>query len=263
MKIERLSENQIRCTLNKKDLMDRQIRISEFAYGSAKAKELFQDMMEQASNQFGFEAEDIPLMIEAIPVSTESLILIITKMEDPDELDTRFSRFSPEPEASSDVPSEDELLYADEILNCFNQIGEILGEESEEYMVEDSEFTKPSIDIPSESNDTKYTKVQAGLTKFYSFHSLEDLSRLAERIAASYHGSNTIYKDSQEGRYYLLISKSDHSPNQFNKICNVISEYGRQERTTYASRSYFEEHFDTVISGNGIQVLAEIARGNL
>ncbi len=34
-------------------------------------------------------------MIEAIPVNTESIILIITKVEDPEELDTRFSKFSP------------------------------------------------------------------------------------------------------------------------------------------------------------------------
>ena len=68
MKIEKLSDNQIRCTLNKSDLAARQLKISELAYGSEKAKKLFQDMMQQASYEFGFEAEDIPLMIEAIPV---------------------------------------------------------------------------------------------------------------------------------------------------------------------------------------------------
>ena len=49
MKIERTSENQIRCTLNKHDLMERQLKISELAYGSDKAKELFRDIMEQAN----------------------------------------------------------------------------------------------------------------------------------------------------------------------------------------------------------------------
>ena len=33
-----------------------------------KAKSLFRDMMQQASFDFGFEAENIPLMIEAIPL---------------------------------------------------------------------------------------------------------------------------------------------------------------------------------------------------
>ena len=33
--------------------------------------------------------------MEAIPLSGESVMLVITKIEDPEELDTRFSKFSP------------------------------------------------------------------------------------------------------------------------------------------------------------------------
>ena len=94
LKIEKINENQIRCTLTKKDLADRQIKISELAYGSEKAKSLFKDMIEQANYEFGFEAEDMPLMIEAIPLTGGNLVLLVTKVEDPDELDTRFSNFS-------------------------------------------------------------------------------------------------------------------------------------------------------------------------
>ena len=36
--------------------------------------------------ELGFEVNDIPLMIEAIPVSPDCLILIITKVEDPEEM---------------------------------------------------------------------------------------------------------------------------------------------------------------------------------
>ena len=85
MKIEKINDNQIRCTLTREDLENHQIRISELAYGSEKAKKLFQDMMQQASYEFGFEAEDIPLMIEAIPLSADTIILIITKVEYPEE----------------------------------------------------------------------------------------------------------------------------------------------------------------------------------
>lgn len=97
MKIEKLNDNQIRCTLTRADLAARQLQLSELAYGTEKAKSLFHDMMQQAAFEFGFEAEDIPLMIEAIPASSDSIVLIITKVEDPEELDTRFSKFSPSP----------------------------------------------------------------------------------------------------------------------------------------------------------------------
>ena len=98
MKIEKVSNNQIRCTLTKQDLADRELKLSELAYGSEKAKRLFRDMMQQASYEVGFEAEDIPLMIEAIPVSEDCIILTVTKVENPDELDTRFSKFYEESE---------------------------------------------------------------------------------------------------------------------------------------------------------------------
>ncbi|HCL04187.1 MAG TPA: competence protein, partial [Lachnoclostridium phytofermentans] len=108
MKLEKISDTQIRCTLNKEDLMDRELRISELAYGSDKAKQLFREMMQQAAYEFGFEAEDIPLMIEATPVSADCLVLVITKVEDPDELDTRFSNFTPYASDDDDLEEEEE-----------------------------------------------------------------------------------------------------------------------------------------------------------
>lgn len=53
MKIEKINDNQIRCTLTRDDLNNRQIKLSELAYGTEKAKELFRDMMQQAAIEFG------------------------------------------------------------------------------------------------------------------------------------------------------------------------------------------------------------------
>ena len=80
MRIEKINENKIRCTLTRDDLEVRHMKLSEIAYGSEKARSLFRDMMEQASHQFGFEADNIPLMIEAIPMPNECIILDITKV---------------------------------------------------------------------------------------------------------------------------------------------------------------------------------------
>ena len=66
MKIEKINDNQIRCTLTRDDLAQRQLKLSELAYGSEKAKSLFREMMQQAASEFGFESDNLPLMIEAI-----------------------------------------------------------------------------------------------------------------------------------------------------------------------------------------------------
>ena len=128
MKIEKVNDNQIRCTLTREDLEDRHIKISELAYGSAKAKSLFKDMVEQANYEFGFETNDIPLMVEAIPLPSESIVLIITKVEYPDELDTRFSKFSEADDDFTDLGNAGQppvIKGAADILELFERIKNI------------------------------------------------------------------------------------------------------------------------------------------
>ena len=127
MKIEKLNDNQIRCTLTRADLAARHLQLSELAYGTEKAKSLFRDMMQQAAFEFGFEAEDLPLMIEAIPASADSIVLVITKVEDPEELDTRFSKFAPSPGSEWDSPKKDvinKLEGADTLLELLDKVKE-------------------------------------------------------------------------------------------------------------------------------------------
>jgi adapter protein MecA 1/2 len=263
MKIEKISDNQIRCTLSREDLVDRELRISELAYGTEKAKALFREMMQQASYEFGFEADDIPLMIEAIPISTESLILVITKVDDPDELDTRFSKFSPDYEGDNAVSENDNDVYADEIINSFNQLNELLNVD-ETPEVEESTYSEntllPVPKVPTPKKDTidepNSVTIQTNLTKVFSFTSLQNITKLSEHIVCFYHGINSVYKNSDSGKYYLVITKSEHTPEEFNKICNIISEYGNTERTTYASISYYQEHFEQIVKDNAIQILS-------
>lgn len=141
MKIEKVSENQIRCTLTKEDLASRELQISELAYGTEKAKNLFRDMMQQANFEFGFEAEDIPLMIEAIPMNAECIVLIITKVEDPEELDTRFARFAPSVHEEMGEDEEEVSGGTDEVLDLFRRL-----QGSEELPSGDAPGAKPSSD---------------------------------------------------------------------------------------------------------------------
>ncbi len=120
MKVEKISENQIRCTLTREDLEQRHIVLSELAYGSEKARALFRDMLTEAFRSCGFSNDaNMPLMIEAIPQRENALVVMITKVEDPEELDTRFAKFS----ASNVLPDDETppIGGADDILDTFRK----------------------------------------------------------------------------------------------------------------------------------------------
>ena len=150
MKFERINDNQIKCTLTNSDLASRQIKISELAYGSSKARELFKDLMTQASVELDFDAANMPIMVEAIPVPGDSLVLIITRVEDPEELDTRFSAFSSIAEALQEAEYEPEDTSSNEILEIFRKYSRRLAEQASAETV-DGEAADAAIEDRSDN----------------------------------------------------------------------------------------------------------------
>ena len=259
MKIEKVNDNQIRCTLTREDLAERQIKLSELAYGTEKAKLLFRDMMQQAAYEFGFEADDIPLMIEAIPLSQDTIILVITKVEYPEELDTRFSRFSdPDPEdvyeeAMAGGGAAPAPEGADDILGLFRRIQE------ERRKAADAQGSKDS--FVSEENDKKKetpVNVLVDITKLFVFSDFSEITRLANTLQGFYQGNNDLYKNEAVHKYYLLVSKSRQTPEEFNKVCNILSEYGTQQTYTPAAGAFMKEHYQVILKNHALQTLAEL-----
>lgn len=297
MKIERVNENQIRCTLTKEDLENRQIKLSELAYGTEKARDLFRDMMQQANSEFGFEANNgIPLMVEAVPLSGGNIILMITKVEYPEELDTRFSKFTEIEDF--DVFGAAEKMEAksqgvDDILDIFKKmhdeekdeeinIKEINldddmfeedDESSEDYKsdydklseVLDQVFFDKKDDLENTENKVidienykdKESDKLVDLVRMYEFNELDIVMRLSKVLKEFYNGENSLYKNINTGKYYLVFHKNGYTPKEYNKICNVISEYGKLKIYSKTAEAYLREHAKTIVEKNAIEVLAE------
>lgn len=241
VKIEKLNDNQIRCTLTRADLADRELKLSELVCGTEKAKSLFQDMMQQASSQFGFETEDMPLMIEAVPASSDSIVLIITKVDDPEELDHKFSKFG------SSIANAghkkhldlDKLEGADEILDLINKVKEAVVESAKDF----SEIAE---------------KEHMQKVRLFSFATLDSVILSSQLLKGLYDGANTLYKDTGNGIYVLALTQSSLTTTEFHKICNMLSEYGCLEKAPSSVLAYLEEHCEVMIAENALQKLSNI-----
>ena len=263
MKIEKVNEKQIRCTLTKNDLVSRNLKMSELAYGTDKAKSLFKDMMREAHHRFGFDVEDIPLMIEAIPISNDATVLVITKVEDPEELDTRFSKFAPSlsENDSQDTKKRRDPGSADDIIDLFRKLKEQVDDAQMALSTSESGDTiAASRKVGSDAGVEREVKItiQVDLTKLYSFSDLDDVIRVSKILKGIYHGNNVLYKNPEDKRYYLLLRKTDHTPEVFNKVCNIITEYGRMEECSTAIEGRIKEHFDVIIESYAMEKLAII-----
>lgn len=288
MKLEKLSDTQIRCTLSKEDLSQRQLHLSELAYGSEKAKGLFRDMMQQASIELGFEADNIPLMIEAIPISNDCLVLVVTKVEDPDELDTRFSRFSKInvddsfDEDFSDIDDtdfeemdflddEDDIDMDDEPLpfspssDFDNADSDASTSSKERSAIDDAldliaPFTQAIAQAKKEATrKKKENRSSVQDCQYYSFQNFSQAAQLGAFLAPFFEGESSLYKDSFSNNYYMILRKTQSENDTFHRACNIAADFGVRISASYATPAYFREHFETILEENAVEMLGELA----
>ncbi len=246
MKIEKLNEQQIRCTLTKEDLAVRHIKLSELAYGSEKTRELFQDMMDQASMDFGFDVEDIPLMVEAIPMSPEQIVLIITKVEAPDELDTRFSEFSHCWDMDEDDAEEDEE-EPQTVLDLPEDLLELLREIRRELTESDECPALPAEQVKQEET-----------VNVFAFPDLDDVIPAARAVAEIYRGESALYREEDADNYLLFLHQGSHSAMEFGRICRTMTAYLQKKKYTPGTEAYLREHGRVILAGRAVETLAEL-----
>ena len=238
MKIEKISNSQIRCILTGEDLASRQLRLSELAYGTEKARALFRDMMEQASLQCGFDAENYPLMIEAIPLGSDSIVLIVTKVDNPEELDTRFSNFAPS--------VQKDALPASEPPSPLSQLLKALKENCQ-----DPGSVKAAEDALKAKRDFMIT------SRLYSFDTMADVISASKILPEDCPGSSSLYRDEQSGKLYLLIRMKGIDELGVMQGClAALSEYGRPEKVSAARQQFLITHCTALLKQDAIRTLA-------
>jgi len=226
MKIERINENQIKCTLTRSDLASHHLKISELAYGSEKTQDLLKDMMEQASDEVGFDAKDLPLMIEAIPVSMDCIVLMITKVENPEDAELAVPNFTGSEDFIFPGMREPTAVFSEDADTFINGLTEKLS--------------------------------TIAIKKLYSFDDLDTVIDLAHHVSSSAPIGSRLYKNRSNKRYYLLIDKNDCDIREFGTICNSALEYGSRETLSFARAAYMDEHFEVIIAKDALPNLANV-----
>lgn len=245
MKIEKISNSQIRCILTGEDLASRQLRLSELAYGTEKARALFRDMMEQAAIQCGFDAENYPLMIEAIPLGSDSIVLIVTKVDNPDELDTRFSNFAPSVKKDA-APSQEPPSPLSQLLRNIK-------ENSESGRETPTGSDRKPEDAIKEKREYLLT------SRLYSFDSMSDVIPAAKVTSSAFTGSSSLYRDEKSGKLYLLLKMNDLAEvGLMQSALAALSEYGRLEKVSPARQQYLITHCSCICAKDALQTLSQL-----
>ena len=260
MKIEKINDHQIRCILTKSELEKRDLKLSEIAYGSAKVKKLFRDMMQLAYIQCGFEAENIPLAIEVIPFRDHANI-IVTKVENPEELNTRYSRFSPDVDTAGGMLSEfDKFLRS-----ITSGLSDFASDDSLNLPFGDDDADEDFLEEMPDNGNLPFgprplVRLGECADRFFYFDCPEDLFALTQIIQKDLPVRTSLYRNpGEEGSFYLLkVIKDSLDEDMFKEICTIVSQYGSLAPTIETFPNYINEHYELMIEDNALDELKKL-----
>lgn len=163
-------------------------------------------------------------------------------------MDTRFSKFTSAGENDFPLPETlNKLEGADEFLDLLNKVKGAAASVSATSSEQEEEKTAEDAPVPLN-------------VKLYSFDDIDQVIQMAQLIGSLYHGANTLYRDNNsDGIYILALTQSEHTKNEFNKVCNMLSEYGSPEKVSTTILAFLEEHCEIVIAADAVQKLAHLS----
>ena len=173
---------------------------------------------------------------------------------------SRFSRFTPTPsdEAADKHKSVLEHLKkldgAEDFLDILRQMKEAVSQlpENPEALAD----TPVQEQAPaSEAKEAAPAEPSVPPVRLFSFSRLDSVIHASHFLAEMYDGPNTLYKDEAENMYILTLAQGEHPSSDFNRICNMLSEYGSPEQGGGISLAFLEEHCDMILAKNAIQTL--------
>ena len=261
MNIEVLGNLRVKCTLTSEYLKSRWIDPGDLAYGSEAATALFRDIIEETREKFGidFQArENHPVMIEAIPMGEGSLAVIISKAEDAEELDTRFSRFSPEhaaegitPDFGDDAEDTDEDDVDD--MPAGMPFRESRRREKAPYVRKNvTDYGRPFF----ETLEKEKEKIrEGGCIVTITFDMLNDLYDLAS-AGPVYRGETSLYKNSQTGKYLLVIPAEGEDYTSAINYAQAASEFGKARIVPRSGAAFLDRDHECLIGTGALEKLS-------
>lgn len=238
MKIQRIDENVVSFVLDKNELVERQIDVEGTSYGEEKLRRLFEELITKAQNEVGFKVHS-PVLVEAIPLEDESMEFLIKCGRFDDELDSRFTSFTPYQGAN--IGKE----IIDMVMGAFEKI--------------DSNVKSKNINNIINASERLDLKKEEDLALTFEFDDVDKATDACKNVI-NYDYNSVFYKDDKRKKYYLVVSVKASCEKEildgFNKACNTLAEYGKKLQGNNLTKAYFDEHYDIMIKEDAVKKLA-------
>lgn len=220
MKIERVDEKTVKCFLSNEELEEYEIDYKDFVMRSEKAREVVQEIIEQAAEEVGYTPPRFAFDLQIMMVADQGLVLTFSDRD-------------------SDVADGSQLI---ECLKEMKRILQKTREATEQIAPGENQEGQEAVSRPEDA--------------VFVFSSLRNVMEYAAALPGNLRTESTLYE--WNGNYYLHLRKGHASYDRYSRACIQALEFAALYAADETRILELKEHGSCLIAEKAVKKLRTV-----
>ncbi|MCI9336827.1 MAG: adaptor protein MecA [Lachnospiraceae bacterium] len=237
MRIERVDEKTVKCFLSNEELEEYEIDYKDFVMRSDKAREVVQEIIEQAAEEVGYKPPKFAFDLQIMMLPDQGLILT-------------FSDRDPE------------IKESDQFIECLREMKRILQRTREKIGAGSADSGEESADAAAKDKNqnaaegTKRGREQQESRPGFAVFAFAELGRIIEfasMLPSNLQVESRVYV--MDGLYFLYLLKGRASYERYSRACIQAMEFASLYAAEPGQTAQLEEHGECLIAEKALKKL--------
>ena len=236
MKIERIDDKTVKCFLSNEELEEYEIDYKDFVTRSEKAKEVVQEIIEQAEEEVGYKPPKYAFDLQIMMLPDEGLVLVFSEKE----------------------PLENK--NGAQLLQALQEMKRVFEEKKAEINanLEKSAQAEETAENIQTGKGKKNKKAAAEAQKpqfaIFAFRNIGRVIEYAAVLPANLRIDSTLYR-MEDGTCYVYVQKGGASYERYSRACIQAMEFAALYAADEQRVRYLEEHGECLIREKALKKL--------
>lgn len=233
MRIERVDEKTVKCFLSNEELEEYDIDYKDFILRSDKAREIVQEIIEQAEEEVGYKPPKFAFDLQIMMLPDQGLILTFSDRDA-------------------------EARESDQFIECLKEMKRILQRTREKIAAgtdsgEEAEQNEEAGSGEEKGNKAQEQQVSRPSFAVFVFSGIGRIMEYAAMLPSNLMVDSSLYE--MDGLYYLYLLKGRASYERYSRACVQAMEFGSLYAADESQVLRLREHGQCLISEKAIRKL--------
>lgn len=254
MDFRKIDDNTVQCRMTEEEMNEYGLQIEDFFTDQEKSRDFLEQIVEMAEEEVGYEVESGMVSMQLMRMPDNSLTITFTDRGE-DGLQSMLHQIQQLAGMIDEVVNEENEEVQNLNGDSQKKEKEIHSASTEVDKKKQKEYQKHMREIEKLQREKEKRKLNSA--KVYEFHSFTDLEQFAINYQTNKNISSKVYCDKQAGKYYLLVKKGKLKMEEYQDLCNRLSDYGSLCSEQPFVEQYCKEHFECLIGKHAMKIMRE------